>query len=138
MSSESIPFPTSSTETRPPAGPDFSAGAAGRDAASSYSDGAAFADGTHESAAHANALIERIARSAHHTIDRLAESAAPHVNRLQEGLTGAGDTLHQRADQMREVGDEWAESLRCTVRENPLAAVGVALVVGVLIARSSR
>ena len=33
------------------------------------------------------------------------------------------------------MGDEWAESLRCTVRENPLAAVATALVVGVLIAR---
>jgi ElaB/YqjD/DUF883 family membrane-anchored ribosome-binding protein len=94
------------------------------------------ADAARDTALHADDLIGRIAQSAHETIDRLAESAAPHVNRLQENLSG--DVLHQRADDMREWRDEWTESLRCTVRENPLAAVGVALAVGVLIARLSR
>ena len=60
------------------------------------------------------------------------------MNRLHESLADTGDTLHARADQMRETRDEWAESLRSTVRENPLAALGVALAVGVLIARLSR
>jgi ElaB/YqjD/DUF883 family membrane-anchored ribosome-binding protein len=86
----------------------------------------------------ADDVISRIAQSAHETIDRLAESAAPHVNRLGEGLSGAGETLQARADRAREVGDEWVESLRDTVRENPLAAVGVALAIGVLVARLSR
>ena len=94
------------------------------------------ADAARDTALHADDLIGRIAQSAHETIDRLAESAAPHVNRLQESLSG--DVLHQRADDMREWRDEWTESLRCTVRDNPLAAVGVALAVGVLIARLSR
>jgi ElaB/YqjD/DUF883 family membrane-anchored ribosome-binding protein len=82
--------------------------------------------------------IDRLAQTAHQTIDRVAETAAPKINRLQEGLAHAGDSVHQRADQMREMRDEWTESLRCTVRENPLAALGVALAVGVLIARLAR
>ena len=94
------------------------------------------ADAARDSAAGAEDLIGRIAQSAHETIDRLAETAAPHVNRLQETLSG--DALHQRADDVRELRDEWAESLRCTVRDNPLAAIGVAVAVGVLIARLSR
>lgn len=94
------------------------------------------ADAARDTALHADDLIGRIAQSAHETIDRLAESAAPHVNRLQESLSG--DALHQRADDMREWRDEWTESVRTTVRENPLAAVGVALAVGMLIARLSR
>lgn len=80
-------------------------------------------------------LLDRVVETAHQAIDRLADTAAPHVQRLQQGMASAGDALHQRADQAREMGDEWAESLRCTVRENPLAAVATALVVGVLIAR---
>jgi ElaB/YqjD/DUF883 family membrane-anchored ribosome-binding protein len=80
-------------------------------------------------------LLDRVVEGAHHAIDRLADSAAPHVQRLQQGVASASDTLHERAGQARELGDEWAESLRCTVRENPLAAVATALLVGVLIAR---
>jgi hypothetical protein len=50
-------------------------------------------------------------------------------------MASASDTLHERAGQAREMGDEWTESLRCTVRDNPLAAVAAALLAGVLIAR---
>lgn len=82
--------------------------------------------------------LDRVVQGAHHTIDRLAETAAPHVQRLQEGVATAGETLQSRAHQVREVGDEWADSLRNTVRENPLAAVLTALAVGVLIARVTR
>jgi ElaB/YqjD/DUF883 family membrane-anchored ribosome-binding protein len=82
--------------------------------------------------------IDRLAQTAHQTIDRVAETAAPQVNRLQEGIANAGGSVHQRADQMREMRDEWTEGLRCTVRENPLAALGVALAVGVLMARLAR
>jgi len=132
-----IPFPTSSAEATPPSDADArSATMAGMPGtAASRGDGAAVADAAHGAAMHTDDLIGRIAQSAHETIDRLAESAAPHVNRLQETLSG--DALHQRADEMRDLRDEWTESLRSTVRENPLAAIGVALAVGVLIARLS-
>lgn len=73
-------------------------------------------------------MLGRVVQGAHQTIDRLAETAAPHVQRLQER---AGS----RAGHVKEIGDEWAESVRCTVRDNPLAAVATALALGVLIAR---
>jgi ElaB/YqjD/DUF883 family membrane-anchored ribosome-binding protein len=131
------PFPTSSAATTPTGTPDpmqRSAAQAADDALSRTED--RVADAARDTALHADDLIGRIAQSAHETIDRLVESAAPHVNRLQENLSG--DALHQRADDMREWRDEWTESLRTTVRDNPLAAVGVALAVGMLIARLSR
>lgn len=80
-------------------------------------------------------LLDRVVEGAHQAIDRLADGAAPHVQRLQQGVADAGDALHERAGQAREMGDEWVESLRGTVREHPLAAVATALAVGVLIAR---
>lgn len=80
-------------------------------------------------------LLGRVVQGAHETIDRLAERAAPHVHRLQEGVSTTQESLQARAGQLRDTGDEWAESLRCTVRDNPLAAVATALAVGVLIAK---
>jgi len=83
-------------------------------------------------------LLSRVVQSAHQTIDRLADTAAPHVHKLQEGMTSAGDTVSQRASQARDTGEEWAESLRTTVRDNPLTAVVAALAVGMLVARITR
>lgn len=83
-------------------------------------------------------VFGRVVKGAHETIDRLAESAAPHVHKLQESVATAGDHLHLRADQARDLRDEWAESLRCTVREHPLAAVATAVAVGVLLARATQ
>jgi len=85
-----------------------------------------------------NDLLDRVVQGAHETIDRLAETAAPHVQRLQDGVLNANDTLQSRAGQLRETGDEWAESLRTTVRDNPLAAVATALAVGMIISRLTR
>lgn len=92
----------------------------------------------HAGNGHGSEVFERVVQGAHQAIDSLAETAAPHVQRLQQGLSSAGGSLHTRMDHARDVGDEWAESLRVTVRENPLAAVATALAVGVLIARLTR
>jgi ElaB/YqjD/DUF883 family membrane-anchored ribosome-binding protein len=80
-------------------------------------------------------LVRRVAQGAHQTIDRLADSALPAVGKLQSSVEGMGDKLHSGADQMREMGDEWTESMRTTVREHPVTSVLVALAAGMLIAR---
>jgi ElaB/YqjD/DUF883 family membrane-anchored ribosome-binding protein len=79
-------------------------------------------------------LMSRVVTGAHHTIDRLAESAAPQVERLQE----AGAKVGVRAEHLRELGDEWVEGLRTTVRENPMTSLAVALAAGVVLARVVR
>lgn len=83
-------------------------------------------------------LMNRVVQGAHQTIDHLAGQAAPHVQRFEQKLAGADDMLHERADQLRELSDGYVRSLREGVRENPLAAVGVALVLGLLLARITR
>ncbi len=85
-----------------------------------------------------NDMLTKVVEKAHATIDRLAETAAPHVNRLSQGASSASDVLHDRAGQARELSDEWTQSLRSTVRENPLATVAAALALGVIIAKLSR
>lgn len=83
-------------------------------------------------------LMGRVVQGAHDTIDRLAEKAAPPLAQLSESLSHAGESMQGKADAWRATGDEWAESLRGTVRENPLAALAAAVAVGVLVARLSR
>jgi ElaB/YqjD/DUF883 family membrane-anchored ribosome-binding protein len=83
-------------------------------------------------------LLNRVAQSAHDVIDRLAERAAPHVHRLQEGMGGAGHSLQDSAEHLRELGDEWTEAARRTTRENPLSVLLVALAVGLLVGELTR
>jgi ElaB/YqjD/DUF883 family membrane-anchored ribosome-binding protein len=93
--------------------------------------------GSSASGSDADDILDRVVQGAHQTIDRLAEGAKPAVHKLQEGVTSASDELHHRADQAREMGDQWAESLRSTVRDNPLAAIATAVAVGMLLAKLS-
>ena len=83
-------------------------------------------------------VLTRVVQGAHETIDRMAETAAPHVQRLQKSVSATGELLHDRTDHAREVSEEWAETLRGTVRDHPFAAVATALALGVLIARITR
>jgi len=82
--------------------------------------------------------LTRVVQGAHDTIDRLAGQAAPQLQRLEEGLAGAGHSLQDQAHRLRETGDQWTESLRGRVRDNPIAAMAAALALGVLIARLTR
>ncbi len=119
-SGTSTPFPTS-TEMQGASAPSTAAGGM------SGMSGAGDSD-----------VMSRVVRTAHDTIDRLADRAAPHVRRMQEGVSGTSEKVHDQVDHWRETGDEWAESLRETVREHPIGAIATALVAGLLIARLTR
>ena len=82
--------------------------------------------------------LTRVVQGAHDTIDRLADQAAPQLQRLEQGIAGASDALQGQAHRLRETGEQWTESLRGSVRDNPLSAMAAALALGVLIARLTR
>jgi ElaB/YqjD/DUF883 family membrane-anchored ribosome-binding protein len=83
-------------------------------------------------------LMQRAVQGAHQTIDRLADKAAPAVQKLGAGMADAGDALQAKSDQLVDTRDEWAESLRSTVRAHPLMALAAALAIGALVARIKR
>ncbi len=127
-SATTSPFPTSSVSPATPA-----------PAAEAVKDLANKADAAvDKGAAAGQEMLNKVVQSAHSAIDRMAESAAPAVQRLHDGVQHASDTLSQRAHDAKDMGEEWAESLRSTVRDNPLTAIATALAVGVLIARLTR
>jgi ElaB/YqjD/DUF883 family membrane-anchored ribosome-binding protein len=83
-------------------------------------------------------LLNHAVQGAHETIDRLADSAAPAAQQFGEQVSAAGDALHAKTDQLRDTGNEWVESVRTTVRSNPLASIAVAIALGAVIARITR
>lgn len=123
MTPEQTQFPTSAA-----ASPDAPSSTRSADVAGAMS-------GTTET--RSGELLDKVVRSAHQSLDRLAETAAPHLGQLEHSLSGAAEALQSRGEHWRETGDAWAEELRSTVREHPLAAIGVALAVGMLLARLS-
>lgn len=94
--------------------------------------------GSEQAPAPAAQLLKRVVQGAHDTIDRLADSAAPTVLQLGASVSGAGDALQAKTDQLRTTRDEWSANLRATVRSKPLVSVAAALALGVFIARITR
>jgi len=76
-----------------------------------------------------------VVQGAHEAVDRIADKAIPAVERLRGTYNDAAESLKERADQAIDLKDEWTESLRTAIREHPIAAVGTALALGVIIAR---
>lgn len=97
-------------------------------------------DGDRSGAAYAGAddSADAFASSVNSTMDDLAGSAGAQADRLREGLDEAGDRVEDSAARLSQIGGEWADSLRDTVREHPLAALGAALALGMLVAKLAR
>lgn len=83
-------------------------------------------------------LLNSAVQGAHDGIDRLASSAAPAVRQLGDSVAAAEVALRARSAQLRETRDEWADSLRSSVRGSPLAAIAIAAALGVVIGRITR
>lgn len=83
-------------------------------------------------------LLNHAVQGAHDTIDRLAGSAAPVARQLGERVAAAQNAVLATSDRLRDTRDEWVESVRTTVRRNPLVCIAVAAAVGAVIARITR
>ena len=88
----------------------------------------------------ANALpdrttVDRAAQTAHEAIDRMAAKAGPALEKVRNTLAGSKDTLRARADQLSDMEEQWLNATRDYVRENPLTALAIGVVVGALLPR---
>ena len=86
----------------------------------------------------AGELMKRVTLETHAAVERLADSIEPTVRQLAEGVSLVEDAVGAKTDEIRKAGDEWAESLRCTVRGNPLKSMAAAVALGALVARMVR
>jgi ElaB/YqjD/DUF883 family membrane-anchored ribosome-binding protein len=82
--------------------------------------------------------VDRLAQSAHSAIDRVAEQARPAVDKARVAATNAAAAMESKATRLGELEEQWMDSARTQVRQNPLAAIAIALAAGMLIARLTR
>jgi ElaB/YqjD/DUF883 family membrane-anchored ribosome-binding protein len=81
--------------------------------------------------------VDRVAKSAHEAIDRVAGKAGPAVEKLRASTTNAGAALRAKADALGEMEEKWVENSRGYIRENPLTAVAIGVLVGVVLSKLS-
>lgn len=82
--------------------------------------------------------VDRAAQGVHQAIDRGAAKVAPAVERMRDRALSASDTIHAKMDDLSGMQEEWMGSMRDQVRAHPLAVVGGAVVVGLLLGRMMR
>ena len=88
----------------------------------------------------ANALpdrstVDRAAQSAHAAIDRVAAKAGPALDKVRATMADTQQTLRAKADRFGEIEDEWVNTTRDYVRENPLTAVAIGVAIGAILAK---
>jgi ElaB/YqjD/DUF883 family membrane-anchored ribosome-binding protein len=81
--------------------------------------------------------LDTAVRGVHETVDRVAATVSPAIEHLAQRAHSATDAAQHRARQLAEAGDEWAETVRTTVRDRPLTCLAMALAAGYLVGRLS-
>jgi ElaB/YqjD/DUF883 family membrane-anchored ribosome-binding protein len=66
--------------------------------------------------------VDRLSQSAHQAVDRAASAAAAYAERF-------GD----KGEELMQMPQDWLETARDYVRENPMQAVGIAVAAGYLL-----
>jgi len=72
------------------------------------------------------------------TVDRLSSTAHETVDRVAAAASSGAQRLSAKGSEWMETGDQWLSTTRDTVREHPIAALGVAFGIGYLLSRLSR
>jgi ElaB/YqjD/DUF883 family membrane-anchored ribosome-binding protein len=80
-------------------------------------------------------IVDRAASTAHDAVERVADRVGPTVGRIRSVASDTADAVNARAGEVGSISDEMVESARSYVRERPLAALGVAVLAGIVISR---
>jgi ElaB/YqjD/DUF883 family membrane-anchored ribosome-binding protein len=76
-----------------------------------------------------------VSQNASATVDKIASGAHQAVDRIASAATSAAEQWGVKGDQMLESKDRMMESTREYVRNNPMAALGIALAAGFILSR---
>jgi hypothetical protein len=94
-------------------------------------------------------MLGRTADSAHEAVDKLAQAAAPVIDRLAAGAhqavdrivssaLPAADWFEESAHRVNESGVKMLADAKQHIRDNPLIALGAAIMAGVLLSELMR
>ncbi len=85
-----------------------------------------------------SAAVDRVAQRAHEAIDTVAAKAKPAVERVHSAANQAADALHAKAEALGSWEEEWLDTARTHIREQPLTAIAIGLLAGALLSRLAR
>ncbi len=77
--------------------------------------------------------VDQAEASAHNVYNQAVDAARPAMKQLAAGVSSAIDRLEAGGESLKHAPQKMTKNLRMAVREQPLAAVGVALAVGYLL-----
>jgi ElaB/YqjD/DUF883 family membrane-anchored ribosome-binding protein len=77
----------------------------------------------------------KVVDAANSTVDRMASGAHAAVDKTAEVVTQAAETLGVKGEQLKDLQVQWLEKSSAYIRDNPLKALGIAVVGGFLLSR---
>jgi ElaB/YqjD/DUF883 family membrane-anchored ribosome-binding protein len=72
-------------------------------------------------------------RNAQQTVDRLSQTAHQAVDRAAQAAASYAERFGEKGEQWMQMPQDWMETAREYVRENPLQAIGMAAAAGYLL-----
>ena len=72
-------------------------------------------------------------QGANQTVDRLSQSAHEAVNRAANAASAYAERFGEKGEEWMQMPQDWLDTARDYVRENPLQAVGIAAAAGYLL-----
>ena len=76
---------------------------------------------------------EQTTRNSQQTVDRLSQSAHQAVDRAAGAAAAYAERFGEKGEELMQMPQDWLETAREYVRENPLQAVGMAVAAGYLL-----
>jgi len=89
----------------------------------------------HSASAKAADTAYKVADTADSAVDRMASGAHAAVDRTADAVAQAAETLGVKGGQLKDLQEQWLAKSSAYVRDNPLKALGIAVVGGFLLSR---
>jgi ElaB/YqjD/DUF883 family membrane-anchored ribosome-binding protein len=91
--------------------------------------------GSTPSATTTGRYAENIAERATDRLGRLSETAQQTMDRVTDAASQAANRLSERGQELWEMRGEAVDTARSYVRQHPIATIGIAIAIGLLISR---
>lgn len=91
--------------------------------------------GANPASARAPSTTHKVADAAGPAVDRVASGTHEAVDKMADAVAQAAETLDVKGEQLKDLQVRWLENSRAYVRDNPVKALGIALVGGFLLSR---